>query len=123
MAYSMDFIKTAVAYKQNGHTFKELRETFGIPSQTYYQWEKNLANGYYEVKKEKQERKRKIDKEQLRQAVANKPDAYLYELAELFGCTPQAIFYMLEKMNITLKKRPLPIMKSQKQNAPGLLKG
>jgi transposase len=114
MAYSIDFIKTAVAYKQNGHTFKELRETFGIPSETYYQWKNKLANGYYEVKKGKQERKRKIDREQLRQAVVNKPDAYLYELAELFGCTPQAIFYMLEKMNITLKKRLLPIMKSQK---------
>jgi transposase len=114
MAYSKDFIKTAVAYKQNGHTFKELREAFGIPPETYYQWEDRVESGYYEVKRGKQERNRKIDKEKLKQAVANKPDAYLYELAELFDCTPQAVFYMLENLNITLKKRPLPIMKNQK---------
>jgi hypothetical protein len=36
--------------------------------------------------------------------VANKPDAYLYGLSQIFGCTPQAVFYMLEKLKITLKK-------------------
>jgi transposase len=123
MAYSIDFIKTAVAYKRNGHTFKELREIFGIPPETYYQWENRVESGYYEVKRDKQERDRKIDKEKLKQAVADKPDAYLYELAELFDCTPQAIFYMLEKLDITLKKRPLPIMKNQKQNARHLSQG
>jgi len=49
--------------------------------------------------------------------VAEKADAYLYELAEPFGCTPQAVFYMLESLNITVKKRPLPIVKSQKKKA------
>jgi len=33
MAYSMDYIKGAVAYKKEGHTFRQLREAFGIPSQ------------------------------------------------------------------------------------------
>jgi transposase len=114
MAYSIDFIKAAVAYKQNGCTFKHLRETFGIPPETYYIWENRLESGYYEIKRDKQERHRKIDREQLKQAVAKKPDAYLYELAELFGCSEPAIFYMLQKLNITLKKRPLPIVKNQK---------
>jgi transposase len=104
MAYSIDFITRAVAYKKKGHTFKQLRETFGIPPETYYQWEKRLESGYYEMPKPKQERKRKIDRERLKQAIADKPDAYLHELAELFGCTPQAVFYMLIKMNITCKK-------------------
>ena len=114
MAYSIDFIKKAVAYKQNGNTFKQLHEAFGIPPETYYQWEKRLESGYYEVKKGIQERKRKIDREQLKQAVKQNPDAFLYELAGQFGCTPQAIFYMLRKLKITYKKRPLPIMKNQK---------
>jgi hypothetical protein len=34
MAYSMDYKERAVAYKQEGHTFKQLREAFGIPSET-----------------------------------------------------------------------------------------
>jgi hypothetical protein len=29
MAYSMDYRKRAAAYKQEGHTFKQLREAFG----------------------------------------------------------------------------------------------
>jgi hypothetical protein len=32
MAYSKDFKGRTVAYKQEGHTFEQLREAFGIPS-------------------------------------------------------------------------------------------
>src|SRR5215510_5712555 len=97
MAYSIDFIRRAVEYKQEGHTFKQLREAFNIPPETYYQWEEKLENGY-DGTKIKQERFRKIDKEQLKQAVADKPDAYLHELAQQFGCTPQAVSLMLIKL-------------------------
>jgi hypothetical protein len=114
MAYDIDFIKRAVAYRQSRHTLNQLREAFGIPPETYYQWANNIETGYYEIKKGIQERKRKIDRDQLKKAVADKPDAYLYELADLFDCSPQAIFYMLKKMNITIKKRPLPIVKNLK---------
>ena len=116
MAYSLDYKKRAVAYKQEGHTFKQLREAFGIPSQTYYDWEKKLKSGYYDIKI-KQERAGKIDKEKLKQAVAQTPDAYLYELAEPFGCTPQAVFLMMRNLKITHKKRPLLTVKSQQKNA------
>jgi transposase len=103
MAYSLDFKKRAVAYKDEGHTFKQLREAFNIPSETYYDWKEKLENGYYTTKI-KRERSGKIDKEQLKKAVAEKPDAYLYELAQPFGCTPQAVFLMLRKLKITVKK-------------------
>ena len=32
--YSMDYKKRAVAYKDGGHTFEQLKEAFGIPNQT-----------------------------------------------------------------------------------------
>jgi transposase len=105
MSYSKDYKERAVAYKQEGHTFKQLREAFDIPPLTYYDWKEKLESGYYDVTI-KRERTGKIDKEKLKQAVARRPDAYLYELAEPFGCTPQAVFYMLETLHITLKKRP-----------------
>jgi len=110
----MEYKKRAVAYKDAGHTFKQLHEAFGIPNQTYYLWKGNLESGYYNVKN-KRERKRKIDKEQLRRAVADKPDAYLHELADLFGCSGQAVSAALKKMKITLKKRPLPTVKNPKR--------
>jgi transposase len=122
MAYSIDFIKRAVAYKQKGHTFVQLREVFGIPALTYYDWEKKLENGYFDVKI-RRERKRKIDKEILKQAVEQKPDAFLREYAERFNCTPAAVFYALENLNITRKKRALPTRKSQGRNGQGITPG
>ena len=116
MAYSIDFIKRAVAYKQEGHTLKQLQEAFGIPSETYYDWKEKLERGFEFGVKTKGERMRKIDKEALKQAVEANPDAFLWELAEQFNCTPVAVFYALEKLDITRKKRLLPIMKNQKKN-------
>ena len=115
----MDFIKRAVAYKDAGHTFKQLREAFDIPNQSYYTWKKNLQSGYYESKG-KQQRKRKTDKGTLKQEAAKRPDAYLYELADLFDCSGQAVSLALKNMGITLKKRPLPIGKNPKRTERGI---
>jgi transposase len=99
----MDYRQRALAYKDEGHTFKELREAFKIPPETYYKWKRNLENGYYD-KKIIRERKRKIDKEELKKAVAEKPDIYLRELAEKFGCKESSVFRALKKLKITRKK-------------------
>jgi len=73
--------------------------------------------------KVKRTRKRKIDREKLRQAVAEKPDAYLRELAEQFACTEQAVFYMLRNLGITLKKNPSRtasgLRKNERSSGPG----
>jgi len=103
MAYSIDFIKRAIEYKQEGHTFVQLHEAFEIPSATYYDWEEKLDSGYY-GREIKRERKRKIDKDELKRQIAEKPDAFLRELAEKHGCTESAVFYALKKLNITRKK-------------------
>jgi transposase len=112
MAYSVDFIKRAVAYKQEGHTFKQLEEAFNIPPVTYYDWVEKLDIGHFDVKV-KRERNRKIDKDALKLAVLAKPDAFLREYAEQFNCTPTAIFYALENLDITRKKRLLHIQKNR----------
>jgi hypothetical protein len=80
-----------------------LGETFGIPSATYYDWEEKLENGHFTIKI-KRERHRKTDKKKLKQAVAEKPDAFLKEYAKQFNCSPAAIFYALGHLNITRKK-------------------
>ena len=103
MAYSIDFIKRAVTYKQEGHTLKQLQEAFGIPAITYYDWKEKLENGFTFGVKAKGERNRKINKTALKHAVEENPDAFLWELGEQFNCTPVAIFYALEKLGITLK--------------------
>jgi transposase len=114
MAYSKDFIESAVKYRDSGKTFSELREAFGIPAETYYNWKSKLENNFVFGAKAKQERNRKIDKIALKQAVENRPDAFLKDYAELFNCTPSAIYYALENLNITRKKNSSSIAKDQK---------
>jgi transposase len=99
-----------------------LREAFDIPSATYYDWEAKLHNGHFDIIV-KRERRRKIDKEALKQAVAEKPDAFLKEYAEQFNCTPTAVYYALEKLTITRKKRLLPIVKNPSKKGRSLPQG
>jgi len=69
----------------------------------YYKWEARLESGYYETKP-KQVRRRKIDKDKLRQAIEEKPDMFLHELAQMFDCATQSVHNMLKKLGITRKK-------------------
>jgi transposase len=117
MAFSKDYRERAVAYKDEGHTFKELKEAFKIPSVTYYLWKKNITSGYYD-EKVKQVRKGKIDKDKLKELVLEKPDLYLREYAEEFSCTPEAIAKAFRAMNITRKKNSSHIVKNRKKSDP-----
>lgn len=104
MAYSKDFREAAIRFKASGHSFAELKEVFGIGSQTYYNWLKlEEETGTLEVRKV-EHRKRKIDLTKLETVVKEKPDAYLSEIAAAFNCTPQAVFYALKRGRITYKK-------------------
>jgi len=101
--YSTDYKKRAVEYKQEGHTFKELEEAFKIPNQTYYRWAEEYKSGF--EKPEPAGRSRKINLDELKRALEEKPDAYLRELAKPFGVTEQAVFYALKGLGITYKKK------------------
>ena len=104
MGYSKDYQMRAIEYKEACHTFKELKEAFKIPASTYYSWKEQLRKGLLGVKI-KRTRKRKVDPEELKRVIEEKPDAYLREIAEKFDCSITAIHKRLEQMKITLKKR------------------
>ncbi|MDR2113142.1 MAG: transposase, partial [Candidatus Accumulibacter sp.] len=69
MAYSADYRKAAIKYKQNGHTFEDLKEAFGITSHTYYQWVKILEETGMTKLKIARTRRGKINPTELRKAV------------------------------------------------------
>ena len=112
MAYSEDFRERALAYMDEGHTYKELYEAFKIYPSAISQWRALRSATNSLTPQYRDTRSRKIDKEQLQRAVKEKPDAYLSELAEPFGCTEQAVFYALKKLNITVKKNSIHTPKS-----------
>jgi transposase len=105
MAYSIDFRKRAIAFMDEGHTGKELREAFKIWPSEVNKWRKLLEETGSLKPKYRKTRKRKIDLQKLQQAIERKPDAYLSELAKEFNCTDSAIYYALKRLKITLKKR------------------
>ena len=122
MAYSADYRKAAIGFKQVGHTFKELKEVFKITPRTYYQWTENLAaNGNVTVKI-KQTRKRKIDLDALKKAVEEKPAAYLRELAKKFSCSTAAVHKRLVQLGFTYKKKLSPTLKNPKRPEPFISK-
>ncbi len=117
MAYDKRFRERAISYKESGATFKQLKAVFGIDNKTYTAWVKlKSETGSVISGKSHNPRKRKIDLEKLKQAVEKKPDAYLEELAEPWGCTVQAVFYALKKIGYTYKKRHLRTRKNPRRN-------
>jgi len=104
MAYSIDFRKRAIEFMDEGHTVKELYESFKIYPSEIAKWRKLLeTTGSLEPQYPKT-KVQKIDLQKLKQELDRKPDAYLKELAVIFGCTEQAIHYALERLGITYKK-------------------
>ena len=112
MAYSEDYRKRAIEYKDAGHTYKELYEAFKIYPSTLEEWRKLLLETGELKPQFRESRKRKIDIEKLTEALERKPDAYLSELAVQFDCTEQAIHYALKKIKVTVKKNNTHTAKS-----------
>ena len=113
MAYDERYRERAVGYKDSGHSFKALQETFGIYSATYYTWKKNKEEtGFYAPKVAKRTRRRKIDLDELKKVIEEKPDAYLRELAEKFDCSVPSVHERLKQLKITYKKRRSPTQKN-----------
>jgi len=104
MAYSLEFRKRAIEYMDKGHTKEELYEAFKIYPPRVSAWRKLLRETGSLEPQYSETRVGKIDLQKLEQAIAEKPDAYLCELAKQFGCTKQAIFYALKRLKISYKK-------------------
>jgi transposase len=86
---------------------------FSIVKSNIENWHKLLSETGSLAPQYRKTRKGKIDMEQLQQAIEEKPDAYLSELAVPFDCTEQAVFYALKKLKITYKKNNIPTRKNQ----------
>ena len=103
MAYSTDLRERVLDFINNGGSKAAAKRTFGISRRTIYNWletEDPLTSG-----KPGPKGPRNIDYDELRQHVADSPDATLAERAKHFGVSKGCISYTFEKLNITRKKR------------------
>ena len=104
MAYDEKYRKRAVEYRNEGHTLEETTKVFKVSMSTLRSWEaKYEATG--EIKnKPLQRTHKKIEPQALEAYLEKHPDAYLSEIAEVFGCNESAV-RKAQKARHNTKKR------------------
>jgi transposase len=103
--YSKDLREKALAYYDRGHTRSEVCDVFGIHRHTFSSWLKlRSASQDLTPRISHTRRPHKIDAERLKACIAERPNAYLWELGELFGVSDVAILKACRRLGITRKK-------------------
>ncbi|MGI4851679.1 MAG: IS630 transposase-related protein [Janthinobacterium lividum] len=115
--YSIDLRERVLLYIDAGHSQRQAGEVFNIPRQTIYNWQRLKGQtGGLKMRRSGHRRALKIEEDALRQAVENRPDDYLYELAKVFKVSPSGIYRALKRYKITRKKRRSFIQREMKSN-------
>ena len=105
MAYDRDLRLRAIKYTEEGHTLTQTARVFKVNISTIIAWKRRYeATGDVKTKVRCPVNK-KIIPEKLIKYVEEHPDAYLKEIAEVFGCHPSSVLKRLRKLGITRKKR------------------
>ena len=105
MSYSKKYRERTIEYRQDGHTLKETHQIFKVSIATIRKWEKQWKETGDLGKKELHRGFRKIDPEKLKAYVAEHPDAYQSEMAQVLECSESGIRDALKRYKITRKKR------------------
>ena len=105
MSYDRDLQVRVTKYAEADHTLTQTAAVFKVNIGTLIGWRKRYrATGDVKMKIRCPVNK-KIIPEKLIKYVQEHPDAYLKEIAEVFGCHPSSVLKRLRKLGITRKKR------------------
>lgn len=102
MTYSVDLRKKVVAFVDDGGGQAETARHFDISLWCVRDW---LSRKDLQARQKGVPRRRKLDKEALRQHVRDEPDVLLRERAVHFGVHMSVIGKALQQMKLTHKKR------------------
>ncbi len=120
MAYSYDLRIKALEYIEKGGSKEEASRIFGVTLRTLFHWIKRKKQGCLAPNQRRKRKPHKIDEEKLKAYIQEHPDAYLREIAGVFGASVTAVFYALRRLKINLKKRHFSIEKEMKRNEKSL---
>jgi putative transposase len=107
--YSLDLRKRVLEYIEETKDKAKASEFFKVGIATIYRWIARKTQTGNVTPSPKKTYKKKIDNQKLITYVTQNPDHFLSEIANHFGTTLQAIFYALQRLKITRKKRLLSI--------------
>ena len=101
MAYGIDYRRRVISFVKEGGSKLEAARLFKIHPETVYEW---LKRGEDLSPRPAKTRRRKVDKQALRQHVRECPDALLRERAAVFKVTPEAVCYLMKTMKLVKKR-------------------
>lgn len=113
-AYSQDLRERVLGFLETNNDKKAASSLFKVGIASIYRWIriKNTRGNLEPLQREYAYKK--IDYKALKKHLEAHPDHFLFEIAEEFSVTRQAIFYALKKLKITRKKRRLSTGKGMK---------
>ena len=121
-AYSLDLRERVLAFLEKTHDTKAVSDLFKVSQRTVQRWVKQkIETGNINPRK-REFAYRKIDYDRLKKHIELHPDQFLYEIAEEFSVSLQAIFYAFKRLGITRKKRPHFTKKELKKKEINFLK-
>lgn len=103
--YSKGLRKRAIKYLLGGHTPTKASKVFNVGKTALWRWKKQLEEQVDLEGKPRGKYFKKVDPQKLEEYLAARPDAYLYEIGEVFGCSAAAVSKALKRMGYTNKKR------------------
>lgn len=115
MTYDKKFREKVLEHMEKGHGQAETAKLLGVGVTTIKSWKKQLANEGTLAIKPRRRNPRKIYPEKLLAYLAEHPDAYLAEMARVFGCSMEGVRKAFKKMGITRKKRRWSIASATKR--------
>ena len=119
MGYAREYKVSVIKYHFNGNTIAKTAKTFSIGVETVNRWKRELKDSGELQGRKLQEREhlRKITPEKIEEFLERFPDGNQKEMAEYFGCKPQAVQVALKKFDYTKKKNKSDTTKPMKQDA------
>ncbi|BAP56984.1 transposase [Thioploca ingrica] len=105
MTYSVEFRKKVLSIKaQENLSFDEVANRVGVGKSTVVRWSKRL-----EPQRTRHQSATKLDLARLARERELRPDAYQYELAQLWGVSQTGIGNALKRLGISRKKPFSPV--------------
>ena len=119
MGYTKEYKVSVIKYHFKGNSIAKTADAFSIGIDTVVRWKRELVKmgELQERKVQSREHLRKITPERIDKFLTEFPDGNQKEMAEHFGCKPQAVQVALKKFDYTKKKNKSDTMKPTKEGA------
>lgn len=103
--YSIHLRKKVISNIKKGLSFSQISTQFQIDYMTVKRWWEMYKEGFLQDSKPKPRKPKKLNPNDLEIFVNKNPDLTIKQIADHFSLWPQAVFYRLNKLKYTYKKR------------------